>query len=443
MSTDETRRDVAHLLRRAGFGARADDVEALVALGYEGAVDAVCDLATPDAAAEAVVPPVFDTAGYLAARNGDANAKRAAREQARNERLELIMWWLQRMVVGERPLREKLTLLWHDHFATSLQKVKLAELMAVQRQTMYELGAGGFEALAAAIVRDPAMLIWLDGRENTAGAPNENFAREFFELFTLGHRGGNGAHGDQPYTEQDVADAARAFTGWQLRRDTIGAALDARRHDTGMKTVLGETGAFGADDVVALAVAHPACAPHVVARLWSRLARPAGPGDPVVIELAAPFATDLDVAALLRRMFTHPAFRSPEARVGLVKTPIEFLVGAARSLRVPIAARHVRALVALGQVPFAPPDVAGWPSNEGWLSTSSALTRMQLAVDMAAVADVESIIAAPPKGRPSAVGRLLGVDRWGGATRVALASTADDPRALLTVALAAPEYVLA
>lgn len=439
MTTPSTRRDVAHLLRRAAFGGRADEIDALAARGYEAAVAAVCDLDTPDAGVDAIDPPSFDTAAFLSARRGDDEARRAARRRLVEEQRALTMWWLERMVQAHQPHREKATLLWHDHFATSVEKVRVAELMFRQWATLHSRGAGRFDELAAAMVRDGAMLVWLDGRESTRAAPNENFAREFLELFTLGHGGG---HGDQPYTEGDVAEAARAFTGWRLRPGTAEPTFVPRRHDGGTKTVLDVSGPLGADDVVAIATAHPACAPHVVARLWSRIARPAGPDDPVVRELAAPFAADLDVAALRRRMYLHPEFRAESTRTALVKTPVEYLVGIARVLAVALRPRHVRLVAALGQVPFRPPDVAGWPANEGWLSTSSALARLALAADLAGAADVSTLDALSPGDRPDALAHTLGVDGWGDATRRAITSAAD-PADALTLALVAPEYLLA
>jgi uncharacterized protein (DUF1800 family) len=439
MRTD-TRIAVAHLMRRAGFGATAEQVDAMAKAGYVHTVDALIEgLTAVDAAAEAVPVPTFDTAGYLAARDGTVEQKQAARRQAREERTQLVLWWLRRMAVADQPLKEKLAFLWHDHFATSIQKVKLPELMHVQRATLYRLGAGRFDTLLSAVVRDPAMLVWLDGTDSVAGTPNENFAREFFELFTLGH---GGHHGTQPYTEADVQGAARAFTGWKVRRTAAGSQLRPRLHDAGTKTILGVTGNLDADAVVKATVASPACAPHVVSRLWSRLARPAGPDDRVVTALAEPFADDLDVAALLRRMLLHPEFLTAATRQGLVKTPVELVVGTVRTLGLTVTRRHVAALLALGQVPFAPPDVAGWPANERWLSTSSAQSRLGLATATAAAADVRPLSGATPTERLTAVARLLGVEVWGRTTTSTL-SAVTDPRTLLTLALAAPEHVLA
>jgi uncharacterized protein (DUF1800 family) len=433
----DTRSAVAHLVRRAAFGAPAEVIDDLAALGYEGAVEQLCDLG-PDPAADAVTTPTFDTAAYLASRNGDDASRRDAARIAAAERRALPLWWVRRMAAAERPLREKLTFLWHDHFATSIEKVKVAELLHRQRQTLYDLGPGRFDHLVHAIARDPAMLVWLDGRDSRSGAPNENFARELFELFTLGH----GTHHGQPYSEGDVAEAARALTGWTISPRTLEGALVPRRHDAGQKTVLGATGALGLDEVVEAATQHPACAPHVVARLYSRLARPAGPDDPVVVELAATFAADLDVTALLRHMFLHPDFVAPATRTALVKTPIDLVVGLARALSFIPDERVLPVLAGLGQLPFLPPDVAGWPANEAWLSTASALLRLQVANAIAARSGAADLASTDPHDRPTALARLLGVDQWGPATAAAL-EAAPDARGALTLAIVAPEHLVA
>ena len=446
-STGTTRRDVAHLARRAGFGLHADDVDALAAGGYEAAVDRVIgSLGQADAAAAAITPPAFDPTAFRAARRSDDPAVlRQAFAQQRREHQMLVAWWVRRMVAADLPAREKLTFLWHDHFATSLQKVKLSVLMQAQYQTLYDLGPGSFDVLVRAMARDAAMLVWLDGRENTAGAPNENFARELFELFTLGHFAHeHGAHtATQPYTEADVQDAARALTGWVIDPSTYEGVFVPRRHDDGTKTVLGDTGALALDDVVSIAVGNDACAPHVVARLWSRIGRPVPPDDAVVLELAKPFARDHDVTALLRAMFLHPEFRRVETRTALVKMPVEWVVGALRALRVDASVNALSVLVGLNQVPFFPPDVSGWPANGAWLSTSSAQVRLEFAIAVANRADLRAVTDASVRGRPAAVARLLGVDGWSDTTNATLADAAADPKLLVTLALVAPETVLA
>jgi uncharacterized protein (DUF1800 family) len=440
-----TRADVAHLVRRVAFGATAERIDELAALGFDGAVDALTDFTTADDSAGAVEPPAFDTEGYLEVvgdETADVAARRAAQRRAAEERRALIRWWLQRMVVADRPQREWLTLAWHDHFATSLTKVKFAELMHWHYTTLYDGGSDHFPDLVRTIARDPAMLIWLDGRRNTAAAPNENFARELFELFTLGH--GTGHHG-QPYTESDVSEAARALTGWAIDRTTGAGVLRPRRHDDGTKSVLGASGPFRLDEIVDIATAHPACAPHVVARLWSRLARPAAPDDPVVVELAAAFADDLDIAALVRRMVRRPEFLDAATRGAIVKSPVQLVVGTARALGSGLPPGAVRMLAALGQVPFLPPDVDGWTANEGWISTSTTHARLTFAVAMAGTATdaVDVLTESPRPERAALVARLLSVDTWSPATTSALDAVSDRPSDLLAIAIASPEHALA
>jgi uncharacterized protein (DUF1800 family) len=442
--SDQVRAEVAHLVRRAAFGAPPDEVDALAELGYEGAVDALCRLDEPDAGAESVAPPFIDTDLYLRRRQGGEDDRQAADGQARRERTALAHWWVRRMVAADIPLREKLTFHWHDHFATG-DKVRSAGLHARQRDLLHALGAGRFPVLVEAVARDPAMLVWLDGRLNVVGRPNENFARELLELFVLGHGAGpagDHSHGTAPgYDEDDVAEAARALTGWRVDAATGTSTLVADLHDHGTKTVLGRTGALGLAEVVEVATAHPACAPHVVAGLWSRLARPARPDDPVVVELAVLFADDGgDVAALIRRILLHPEFRAESCRQRLVRSPVEHLVGLCRTLRVDVDDTSLAGLSRQGQVLFDPPDVDGWTSGAGWLSTSTARSRLAAAIRLARAA-APGLVDPGPGGRADHVARLLGVERWTPTTSSSL-EAAPDLATAVGLAAAAPEYVV-
>ncbi len=441
LDPSDTRSAVAHLVRRAAFGAPPEQIDELAGLGYEGAVDRLlAGLDGEDTGAEGVPAPEFHTLEIFDARRGTTEERQAANARAGEERRALVLWWVQRMVAADRPIREKLTFLWHDHFATSLEKVSLAELLHRQYRTLYDLGPGRFDDLVGAVARDPAMLLWLDGRESQVGAPNENFSRELFELFTLGHAGAHAHHGGSAYSEEDVAEAARALTGWRITPE-LESVLVAGRHDDGTKTVLETTGRLGLDDVVVAATQHPACAPHVVSRLWSRLARPAGPGDPVVVELAKGFAADLDVRALLRAVFLHPDFLAPATRTALVRTPVDLVVGLSRIVGFTPDERVLGLLAGLGQVPFVPPDVSGWPANEAWLSTGSALLRLRLAAFVAEQTSVADRLGARPDRWPDELARLLGIDDWG--PTAATLRAAPDARTALTIALVAPEHLVA
>jgi uncharacterized protein (DUF1800 family) len=428
------RSDIAHLLRRTGFGPTAEEVDAATTAGYEATVTSLLDFSPPDPvdaiAAPLLSPATAPVAGLSAAQRQAINRQRQA------DLVALTTWWLRRMAGTAHPLREKLAWFWHGHFATSVQKVQRVDLMAAQNRLFRQWAGGDFEGLTLAVAKDPAMMIWLDTISDVAAHPNENFARECMELFTLGI--GN-------YTEDDVKEAARAFTGWKFDRLTSAFRLVARQHDQGQKTVLGQSGDWGGEDVVRIVTHAPASARFVASRLWSHFAYPVAPTDPVVNDLAPGFAADRDVAALVRAILLHPGFRSTTARTGLVKQPIEWVVGTARVLGVPVAdTRFVAALQGLGQEPFAPPNVGGWPQNEYWLTTASMLSRLRVAAAMVAAAPPSAL--APVEGATdplAAAARLLSVDAWGPATSQALSRATSEPRLLVTLALVSPEYTLA
>jgi len=222
------------LVRRAGFGATGTQVDAVVTSGPATFLAAALSsdqssdkgLAPLPASTFPQVPPL--------GKNADTAARKDRQSQITDQLRQLSGWWLRRMVQVDQPVVEKLTFLWHNHFATAASKVREATLMLAQNQTLRAQARGNFRTLALAMLTDPAMLVWLDGQKNVAGAPNENLSREFIELFTLGH--GNG------YTEQDVRDGARALTGWTITRDGTSARFVATRHDSGSKTVLGVNG---------------------------------------------------------------------------------------------------------------------------------------------------------------------------------------------------------
>ena len=440
VATDELRSRIAYLHRRLGFGARPDELDAAVAAGYDDTVERLLDLSAIDGA-DSLPRPTFTAPLAASALPADPTARRAAQQKEqktqRDEAVALGQWWVQRMAASTTPFRERLALFWHGHFATSVQKVKLPELMYRQNEIFRTAGAGSFETLTQTSSKDPAMLIWLDSNDNRKQSPNENFARELFELFTLGI--GN-------YTEADIKDSARAFTGWQYVRARDAFAIAPNLHDTGMKTVLGQTGNLGGEDVVRIATRTPASAAFVAAKLFSHFARPVATTDPVVKDLAAGFAKDLDVGNLVRAMVHHPEFLAPASRSGLVKEPIVYVAGTLRALNLRANAPGVgvdATLNALGQAPFAPPNVGGWPQNGYWLTTSFALSRLKFASAVAQRADLKAVSSVAAADRPAAAARLLAVDGWSPTTAAALAKAAGDPRALMTLALVAPEYLLA
>src|SRR3981081_1086512 len=242
MALDTTRSQVAHLLRRAGFGATEAELDQYTALGFAGALDRLLNPEqVDDSASDQQLAP-------LTTHRADPKKIESGK-----------FWWLNRMLYTQRPLQEKVTLFWHDHFATANSKVGNAVLMLQQIQLFRDNGLGNFETLLQKVTRDPATLIWLDNRLNRKGAPNENFAREVQELFTVGI--GN-------YTEQDIHEAARAFTGHTLDKNQKYVFKKAK-HDAGQKTFQGQTGNFDADDILGILVRNPATARFISQKLFT------------------------------------------------------------------------------------------------------------------------------------------------------------------------------
>jgi uncharacterized protein (DUF1800 family) len=433
---------IAHLLRRATFGPTAEEVDAAERAGFAATLDGLLAPAGADRGAAATPAPDLGPDPYAALGPKPAREQRQQAQQARRKQVTAtIDWWLDRMVAADHQLTEKLVFFWHGHWATSVQKVRSAQLMLAQQRAFRAHGRGDFHALVAALVRDPALVLWLDGQRNTRKAPNENLARELMELFTLGI----GA-----YTEADVKEGARALTGWTVDRATGVAQLVPRRHDPGPKTVLGQTAPFDADGLADLLVRQPASAPFLAGRLWLRFAS----GDPmpaaVSTRLTGAYGAGRDVTALLRALFADEAFAGAAGQ--LVKQPVEWAVGAMRQLGVRPSAlteqqrrQLVSGLNGLDQVPLRPPSVGGWPTGAAWLTTSSLQARMRLAELLAARAAqpvVDRLESAPRQGRVEALQRLLVVDAWTSRTREVLAEAAAQPRRLVALGLVSPEYTI-
>jgi uncharacterized protein (DUF1800 family) len=362
------RKWAAHLYRRAGFGARRVELIEAERLGPQGTVELLLQ-GWPQAAE--VLKALTDV-GEIAASHDDGGE-------------DLRGWWLYCILHGGHPLREKLTLFWHNHFATSLVKVLSPALMFRQNCLLREHALGKFGPLLQAISRDGAMLVWLDSNSNVKGRPNENYARELMELFSLGV-----GH----YTENDVHEAARAFTGWHT--DGQGFRFAAGAHDGGVKTVLGRTGAWDGGDVVRIVLEQPAAARFLVRKLYDFLiSENAAPPDALLEPLVEVFRkSDYDIAGLVTTMLGSRHFFSGHAFRQRIKSPMEYVLGAVRAVygryeegeadyRPLPQGMLVGRLRAMGQTLFAPPNVKGWPGARTWLNTSTMLERDNFAAALA------------------------------------------------------------
>jgi uncharacterized protein (DUF1800 family) len=439
---DQASADCALLYRRAGFGATPAELATATAAGYEATVQSwVAGLSGPDAAASALAPPeLVAVPTSFAAYPAGSTARRQLLASARRQLPELVAWWVARMMAATNPLTEKLPLVLHNLFPTAVSKVQFPSLMLAQNEIFRSRGAGPFDALVQAVSKDPAMLIWLDAGTDNVGHPNENFARELMERFTMGIG---------TYTQADVTAAAVCFTGWRFDIAIGAYAFAPSRHDFTPQTFLGSSGVDTGEHVIDIVTHSAASQRWVPSRVWSFMAYPVDPGDPVLHGAAAAYAANLSMKDLVRAVLLDPTFRTEATRTGLVKQPVEWVAGTLKALGVaPAAVAGGRpdvsaVLAALGQVPFDPPSVGGWPQNDGWLSTAAALARWQWVGDVLAApgTDISVVADAAPGDRAEAAASLLSLDRWSPATASALARVADDPVTTMALSLVSPEYV--
>ena len=435
MSTQSDRWIVtARLLRRAGFGAAGPEIDNVSSQDWSAYLDRVLN-ADPDADPGARATPMPVVAEFPAWPHGKPTAaqKDQWNRQVDTQMAELTRWWLRRMTAVQVPIHEKLTLVWHNHFATSALKVRFATYMGAQNQKLRTLKLGDFRALAYAMLTDAATLTWLDGTLNAASSPNENLAREFMELFALGH--GNG------YTEADVKEGARALTGWSADRAGR-CSVKANQHDTTVKTVLGTTGNLDAEGFCDAVLSHPNSARYVATRLWQQLASDSPPSPETLGRLLRAYGQGRDLKSLTKAIFLDAEFSAGR----VINTPVEWLIGLIRTLSVPVESDEMAyaidgLLTGLGQKPFYPPDVAGWPRGRVWVSTASTAAQLWAASELAKRGDLSTIESAGPDDRIDAAGYLIGVGSWSDRTAEALTPYVDDPGQLFTAAVNTPEYL--
>lgn len=352
---------VAHLYRRAGFGANWSEIQQ----GRNGKPGALIDSLIKGGENQAQFADEAEQIAEGAIASGDPQRLKAA--------------WLYRMMFTPHPLQERLALFWHNHFATSQAKVDNLTLMHRQNAIFRRHALGRFGPMVEQIAFDPAMLVWLDAETNQRGKPNENLARELFELFTLGV--GN-------YTEKDIKEAARALTGWTIRQDK--AEFDPRLHDAGEKTILGQTGNWTAGDVVRIAVSQPACANFLVRKLFREfISETVEPSEEMLAPLVEGYRLrDFDTAWLLKTMLSSWVFFSPASVKQKVKSPVDFVVGSVRSLEGRASPlKMAEACDRMNQSLFFPPSVKGWDGGKAWLNSTTLLTRQNLAFALSAAPD--------------------------------------------------------
>ena len=400
VAADWDYRTAAHLLERGGFGATPEEIERVASMTPEAAVNRLVDYSElPDTAPAYDASPIWDS-GMDPFPKSRAEAVRRARDtgssmgvsilpEGESRRLQpvvnkffyglrsnavetqrLATWWGERMLLSQRPLEEKMTLFWHGHFATGNNKVRDARMVYQQNEMLRTHATGNFKELLLRILRDPAMLVYLDNGENVKGHPNENFGRELLELFTLGV--GN-------YTEQDIREGSRAFTGWT--NNVLEFKFESAQHDFDAKTFLGQTGPFDGEDIIEIILQQPAAAEFVVSKLYRFFVREEI-SEGVRSDLAATFRDrGYEIKPVLKRIFLSRDFYSSESYATQIKAPVHLVVSTYKKLgleELPTIPDFNRLTANLGQTLFNPPNVAGWAGGRTWVTPATLLQRGNL-----------------------------------------------------------------
>ena len=426
---DLQRLEIARLFHRTGFGPKPGEFAAALSAGVASTRSKVL---SPPSTVSFVTPPALTDLGPRPAPKSSAVVEFS--QQLRYQNQQLFLWWLDEMVTSPHTLQEKMTWFWHGHWATSIGKVNYALPMFNQNVTMRKFALGNFNDFAKAMFSDGALQVWLDGQENTVKAPNENFSREMMELFTLGVN---------RYTETDVKELARAFTGYQVSRSSGLVTFNARRRDNAPVTVLSKTAAMSPEEVIAHLVAQNNSALFIAERIWYRFVssqEPLPQDHPMVKAFA-----NRDIYALMKSLIESSALSQPQ--YSMVKSPVEWFIGICRALTItpsqlPSPTKLAGYFEKLSQVPFSPPNVGGWPVDQAWLSSASAQYRLSFATSVIAEADLSELTAISSVRRPAYLADLLGVVEWSTRTAYAMRGVRDNPQKLLVTAVCSPEYVV-
>ena len=430
METD--RLEIARLYHRFGFGPRPGEFKAALASGVSATKTALLSVPAVDLGAAQVAEPNITNLGQRPDQKTSAliEFNIALRQQVR----DLPLWWLDRMALSDHTLTERMTWFWHGHWATAVGKINYAYPMYIQNQTLRKHALGNFGEMATAMVNDGALQFWLDGGENTIKSPNENLARELMELFVLGVN---------RYTETDVRELSRAMTGYQIERSTGKVTFNTKRYDPNIKTILGASTTFNGTSATAHLVAQKDAAKFISERFWFRFISSLTelPSDN---SLEKSFETR-DISKLVTALTDSQILSNPN--YSIVKAPVEWFVGVARYLKLtPSTLKTPAQLLAyldkLAQVPFNPPNVGGWPTDESWLSSASAQSRIQFASWIIKQADLSALTAIAPNKRIAWLQDELGTLPFSNRTRLALDGVKGTPAQLLQLAICSPEYVV-
>ena len=427
---DLKRLEVSRLFHRFAFGPRPGEFAAALKLGPANFKDSLLNPPLVDLGSQK--EPIFSDLGPRPAAN--SLAVKEFSQSLRSQSKELTIWWLNQMVLTQKPLQEKMVWFWHGHWATSIGKVNYSLPMLKQNQTFRKYALGNFRDLSQVMLLDGALQIWLAGNENTLKAPNENLAREVMELFILGV---------DRYSEDDVKELSRALTGYQVVRSTGVVTLNQRRRDKNSVAILGKSTVMGAPDAIDHIVDQADCARFLAECLWYRFisSSESMPKDhPLVGALV-----DREISRGLKVLINSQDLSNPNNSI--VKSPVEWFVSVCKALKLTPSklesfTKLNNYLDKMAQIPFSPPNVGGWPTDEAWLSPASAQFRIAFATWLVKQADLSDIGSVTPEKRISYLADLLAVPEWTPRTSSALYDVRANLPRLVTLAICTPEYVV-
>jgi len=418
-------------MHRIGFGPRPGQFEDYLALGFSKAVDASLagsSLYSPDLATSIGLSDL----GAQPRPNTQEIVDYA--ERKRFQLRSMTLWWLDQMVLTDNPIEERMTWFWHGHWATSYAKVDEPIVMFEHVNQLRKFALGNFREMARSMVLDGALIYWLDGQRNTSVAPNENLSRELMELFVLGVN---------RYSEEDVKQTAKALTGYKVVKNSGAVSRNLRQSYTGPISFLGTTGSFDALSLTDFLVNRRDCQRFIPERLWYRFVSSSAdlPANSSIESAFSAREIKPTVAALVR----HPGFT--DSKNTQVKSPVDWLVSVLRASNIwPSQFERpdylINLLNSLGQRPYFPPNVGGWPADEAWLSAASTQTRISAAQYLMKNADLAPISTVTPQARIEALSNWLGVASWSDRTKQALSGALRDPQRLAVLGICSPEYLV-
>lgn len=430
VSSDE-RLAISRLLHRVGFGPRPGQFQAMLAKGFTRSASEVLALSPPIYGDVKLQLGITDL-GPQPRPNTEAVVPYA--DAKRNQLRAMSLWWLDQMVLQDFPFHERMTWFWHGHWATSFAKVDEPLVMFDHIERLRKHSLGNFTTMCQELVTDAALMMWLDGQLNTAISPNENFARELLELFTLGVN---------RYSESDVKEVARVLSGWKVEKHSGVVARNLRQSYLNPTTVLGTTALFDAVSLARFLSQQPSSQRFIAERLWFRfvsssVALPSGSG------IESGFA-GREILQAMKNMIMSKEFADPAN--AMVKSPLEWMVGVLRALRITPSTyvkpdELLKSLTVMGQRHLFPPNVGGWASDESWLTAASAQLRIQTAQKLCSHGDLSPVTAVAQASRLDALADWLGVVQWSQRTRDVLTGAITDPKRLVALALVCPEYVV-